>query len=46
MITENLKLVVCPECGQINICNEDVCVCPVCAHGNDVTDAIRIELSR
>ncbi len=48
MITESLTLVVCPACGQINVCVDggDVCVCPVCHQGNTVTDEIRIELSR
>ena len=48
MNTDNLTLVVCTACGQVNVCvcGGDVSVCPVCHQDNAVTDEIRIELSR
>jgi hypothetical protein len=48
MNNEDVTLVVCPSCGQINLlCTIwDGCTCPVCSDGNSVRDDLRIELVR
>jgi len=43
-----LSLVVCPVCGQVNVCSQTgkTCVCPVCQSSSDLADEISIELIR
>jgi len=48
MKKENILLIICPECGQVNVCGaEDPrYVCPACQRDIDILDEIKIELAR
>lgn len=45
-MTKEVRVIVCPECGQINIelPGGAKCVCPVCQVGIDSSEDITIEL--
>lgn len=46
MTNMSISLVVCPICGQVNVCAQGVtnCICPVCQSNSDLLDEITIEL--
>jgi transposase-like protein len=46
MTNASISLVVCPICGQVNVCAQGVttCICPVCQSNSDLLDEITIEL--
>ncbi len=46
MTNRTISLVVCPICGQVNVCAQGVmiCICPVCQSNSDLLDEITIEL--
>jgi uncharacterized protein YbaR (Trm112 family) len=48
MTNRGLSLVVCPICGQVNVCAQGITtlVCPVCQSNSDLLDEITIELVR